>query len=537
MDIKQSKNAILAALKKVQANESISEASLSKVHNAAKKGSYPITLVAIEDGKVVDQKLVGTPAIVPAAFNDMQREFPNAQVNVEDRTGKILFKEISLTNTVPVTERVASSKFVVYVGTKTNPTVHAVVDSKSEADAMVSKLQKDGKFGNIDKADYDGFKKQFPNKLKESTISEGSVDKEAIKKLKEIILYMGYMQNDGKYKPLAKKIARDVYTLMELVSLNETVDKTNSLDEAKFHRLPSKLNVMWDLKNSINHMVDKHDNGDDYDPAEMKTIEEFIKKIKKSAKAFNGPDDVKGTVYESVNEAGNLLKQNALSPGEYQKAKKLKGFDSTNYTWDNEQDLYIISKTESVDEMQISEINVGDMVKIDKAYGGGKGEVTDKVGSFVIVNGSSHHESDVTLIETVIESFDLDSAIEKELLAKDFPAQALTQIKNAKSIYKLSHSTQKVYQKLLKKYSIKAESIQEAKRSDVIIQMHNDANGDLAGFAKHMVKLEKKLGKKNFRSFLTHTLTSMGTNGDHYDYRDNVKAIRKLHTLTAKQTN
>jgi len=294
---------------------------------------------------------------------------------------------------------------------------------------------------------------------------------------------------------------------------------------------------MWDLKNSINHMVDKHDNGDDYDPAEMKTIEEFIKKIKKSAKAFNGPDDVKGTVYESVNEAGNLLKQNALSPGEYQKAKKLKGFDSTNYTWDNEQDLYIISKTESVDEMQISEINVGDMVKIDKAYGGGKGEVTDKVGSFVIVNGSSHHESDVTLIETVIESFDLDSAIEKELLAKDFPAQALTQIKNAKSIYKLSHSTQKVYQKLLKKYSIKAESIQEAKRSDVIIQMHNDANGDLAGFAKHMVKLEKKLGKKNFRSFLTHTLTSMGTNGDHYDYRDNVKAIRKLHTLAAKQTN
>lgn len=74
-------------------SETLNEASLSKVYNAARKGSYPITLVAIEKGKVVDQKLVGTPEIVPAAFNDMQKEFPKAQVNVEDRKGKILFKE------------------------------------------------------------------------------------------------------------------------------------------------------------------------------------------------------------------------------------------------------------------------------------------------------------------------------------------------------------------------------------------------------------------------------------------------------------
>ena len=63
---------------------------------------------------------------------------------------------------------VSEGKFVVYVGTKDNPNVQAVVDSKSEADKMVAKLQKDGKFGNIDKADYEGFKKQFPNKLNEA---------------------------------------------------------------------------------------------------------------------------------------------------------------------------------------------------------------------------------------------------------------------------------------------------------------------------------------------------------------------------------
>jgi hypothetical protein len=74
--------------------------------------------------------------------------------------------------------------------------------------------------------------------------------------------------------------------------------------EAKFFRLPKKLNAMWELKNSVDYIVGKHDNGDDYNPSEMKTIEEFIKKIKKSVKSFNDADEVEGTVYESlVNEA------------------------------------------------------------------------------------------------------------------------------------------------------------------------------------------------------------------------------------------
>tara|TARA_R100000900_G_C3344217_1_gene165756 strand:+ start:605 stop:1297 length:693 start_codon:yes stop_codon:yes gene_type:complete len=43
----------------------------------------------------------------------------------------------------------------------------------------------------------------------------------------------------------------------------------------------------------------------------------------------------------------------------------------------------------------INEVEIGDKVKIDKDYGGGKGKIEDKVGSFVIVNGKSYHESDV----------------------------------------------------------------------------------------------------------------------------------------------
>ena len=83
---------------------------------------------------------------------------------------------------------------------------------------------------------------------------------------------------------------------------SQLYDKVNEslVTEAKFFRLPNKLNAMWELKNSVDYIVGKHSNGDDYNPAEMKTIEEFIKKIKKSAKAFKDSEEVKGTIYESV---------------------------------------------------------------------------------------------------------------------------------------------------------------------------------------------------------------------------------------------
>jgi len=69
------------------------EATLSQIHKAVKKGSYPVTIVATMLGKVVKQELVKTPQAVPAAFRMMQGGYPRASVAVEDKTGKILFKE------------------------------------------------------------------------------------------------------------------------------------------------------------------------------------------------------------------------------------------------------------------------------------------------------------------------------------------------------------------------------------------------------------------------------------------------------------
>ena len=87
-------------LREIIQEEIVNEASLRKVFNATKNGNFPVTLVAIENGKVVDQKLVGTREIVPAAFNVMQDDYPKAQVNVEDRTGKILFSESVVTEEI-----------------------------------------------------------------------------------------------------------------------------------------------------------------------------------------------------------------------------------------------------------------------------------------------------------------------------------------------------------------------------------------------------------------------------------------------------
>ena len=53
---------------------------------------------------------------------------------------------------------------------------------------------------------------------------------------------------------------------------------------------------------------------------------------------------------------------------------------------------------DNTDEGKLTEVKIGDMVKIDKAYGGGKGKVEDKKGSFIVVNGSSYHETDVKVV-------------------------------------------------------------------------------------------------------------------------------------------
>jgi hypothetical protein len=65
-----------------------------------------------------------------------------------------------------------------------------------------------------------------------------------------------------------------------------------------------------------------------------------------------------------LNEAYNpLLKQDKLSPSQYQKAKKLKGFNKDNYKWNADEDLYV----KSIDEAEFR----GKDVQLNKPKRGG----------------------------------------------------------------------------------------------------------------------------------------------------------------------
>jgi len=90
-DKKQTVKDWVRILKKHQ----IKEASLSVIHKAAKKGSYPVTVMAIDTKKrkVVKQELVKTPMAVPAAFMMMRGGYPEASIAVEDAKGQIIYKE------------------------------------------------------------------------------------------------------------------------------------------------------------------------------------------------------------------------------------------------------------------------------------------------------------------------------------------------------------------------------------------------------------------------------------------------------------
>lgn len=55
----------------------------------------------------------------------------------------------------------------------------------------------------------------------------------------------------------------------------------------------------------------------------------------------NFPEGHPNAPKKKVNESRNLLMYSKLSSKEYQEAKKLAGFDASNYTWDGDDQLYI----------------------------------------------------------------------------------------------------------------------------------------------------------------------------------------------------
>ena len=81
-------------MKKVRLFEQfVNEASVNrgKIHKAVKKASYPVTLVVIDSEGVCHQELVNTPMEVPAVVSVLKDEYPDCKIQVESKTGEVVF--------------------------------------------------------------------------------------------------------------------------------------------------------------------------------------------------------------------------------------------------------------------------------------------------------------------------------------------------------------------------------------------------------------------------------------------------------------
>lgn len=76
-------------LNESMANEA--KVNKGKVHKAAKEASYPVTLVVVDDKGVCHQELVNTPMEVPAAVSVLKDKYPSCKIQVESKTGEVVF--------------------------------------------------------------------------------------------------------------------------------------------------------------------------------------------------------------------------------------------------------------------------------------------------------------------------------------------------------------------------------------------------------------------------------------------------------------
>jgi len=141
--------------------EMIFEASRGKVHKAVKKGSYPVTIVVISNGMVIKQQLVNTPEAVPAHFNTLQKQYPNANLSIEDKTGLRLFSES--VNEGPLNEMVLSLPVVAALITTTGILGRLALMSDDKFTKLMGQTKGDVKgIGKIFKKGFNNYAKLLP---------------------------------------------------------------------------------------------------------------------------------------------------------------------------------------------------------------------------------------------------------------------------------------------------------------------------------------------------------------------------------------
>ena len=174
-------------MKKVRLYESfhnIDEARHSEIHKAAKKGSYPITIVITNkggkfDGKVAHQETVDTPAAVPAAMKVLYKKYATwaHTFAIEDATGKILFQEgleVTEAKAFDKLNKMASKRFGEHgVATLSEDEMAELIDLTS-ADEMAEKMFGEFGFATLSEDEMEKLINKNPKLVKESNITEAN---------------------------------------------------------------------------------------------------------------------------------------------------------------------------------------------------------------------------------------------------------------------------------------------------------------------------------------------------------------------------
>jgi hypothetical protein len=253
-------------MKKVKLFESfITEANRGKVHKAAKKGSYPASIVVINSGMVVKQELVNTPAEVPAVFNELQKQYPSAIISVESSTGETLFSE-SL-----VIEKLGLSEIKKIIKTKEyKEIVRALEDVEEVSDIWNMLDPKMFKFTESEFQDIfdDWWNTQSYDSLRE--FSTGGSTEDAISLYKHLLPYvtesvvnegkgaknyfedlkynytksLRYLDNDEKKE--YNKLAKDFFSKLAESVVTESVFsfKTDNVEQLHFEMDPKTAELM-----------------------------------------------------------------------------------------------------------------------------------------------------------------------------------------------------------------------------------------------------------------------------------------------------
>lgn len=89
------------------------------------------------------------------------------------------------------------------------------------------------------------------------------------------------------------------------ITESEKFDTNDGAIDESFFRLPSAIigNELFAVAKNLNSFYDNANAGNDIDTSVLDSIIKKLSMIKKAAKKFNNPEEVKGTVFESLDEA------------------------------------------------------------------------------------------------------------------------------------------------------------------------------------------------------------------------------------------